>query len=142
MYKYYNHSVGNNMKKIQITTKCRYHMMRKELLKIYCKVAIEEACKRHKIEIIILKVLPEHAHIIVDCPRTMSDAKLMNLLKGFSSYLLFRICPNLRKRYPKGHFWNGGYFCDGVTYYVNLLLDAQDEIVMNAVKDFEPPKKD
>ena len=114
MYKHNNHSVGNNMKKIQITTKCRYKMMRKENLKVYCKVAIEEACKRYKIEIIILKVLPEHAHMIVDCPRTMSDAKLMNLLKGFSSYLLFRICPNLRKRYPKGHFWNGGYFCDSV----------------------------
>ena len=114
MYKHNNHSVGNNMKKIQITTKCRYKMMRKEKIKIFCKVAIEEACKRYKIEIMILKVLPEHAHMIVDCPRTMSDAELMNLLKGFSSYLLFRICPNLRKRYPKGHFWNGGYFCDSV----------------------------
>ncbi|MBU1988050.1 MAG: transposase, partial [Nanoarchaeota archaeon] len=35
-------------------------------------------------------------------------------IKGLSSYLLFRICPNLRKRYPRGHFWNEGYFCDGV----------------------------
>ena len=114
MYKHHSHSVGNNMKKVQITTKYRYKMMRKELLKVYCKVAIEEACKRHKIEIIILKVMDEHAHMIVDCPRTMSDSKLMNLIKGFSSYLLFRLCPAIRKRYPKGHFWNGGYFCDGV----------------------------
>ena len=89
-------------------------MMRKELLRVYCKVAIEEACKRHKIEIIILKVLPEHAHMMVDCPRTMSDSKLMNIIKGLSSYIIFRLCPVLRKRYPKGHFWNGGYFCDGV----------------------------
>ena len=44
----------------------------------------------------------------------MSDSKLMNLIKGFSSYLIFRLCPAIRKRYPKGHFWNGGYFCDGV----------------------------
>ena len=80
MYKHHSHSVGNNMKKVQITTKYRYKMMGKELLKVYCKVAIEEACKRHKIEIIILKVLPEHTHMIVDCPRTMSDSKLMNLL--------------------------------------------------------------
>ena len=114
MYKHHNHSVGNNMKKIQITTKYRYKMMRKEELRIKCKVAIEEACKRYKIEIIILKVLPEHAHMIVDCPRTMSDSKLMNLIKGFSSYLIFRLCPAIRKRYPRGHFWNGGYFCDGV----------------------------
>ena len=114
MYKHHSHSVGNNMKKIQITTKYRYKMMRQDKLKVYCRVSIEEACKRHKIEIIILKVLPEHAHMMVDCPRTMSDAQLMQIIKGLSSYLLFRICPNLRKRYPKGHFWNGGYFCDGV----------------------------
>ena len=52
--------------------------------------------------------------MIVDCPRTMSDSKLMNLIKGFSSYLIFRLCPAIRKRYPRGHFWNRGYFCDGV----------------------------
>ena len=114
MYKHYNHSVGNNMKDVQITTKYRYAMMRKELIVTYCKVAIEEACKRHKIEIIILKVLPKHAHLIVDCSRTMSDSQLMQILKGLSSFIIFRLCPNLRKRYPRGHFWNGGYFCDGV----------------------------
>jgi len=47
-------------------------------------------------------------------PLPQSVSKLMNLLKGFSSYLLFRLCPNLRKRYPKGHFWTEGYFCEGV----------------------------
>ena len=90
------------------------NQIKKELLKVYCKVAIEEACKRYKIEIIILKVLPEHAHMIVDCPRTMSDAQLLQVIKGLSAYLLFRICPDLRKRYPNGHFWNAGYFCCSV----------------------------
>ena len=111
MYKHYSGSVGNNLKSIQITTKYRYHMMRKEIIKTYCEVALTEACKRHKIEIVILKVLSEHGHMIVDCPRTMSDAQLMQIIKGLSSYILFRLCPDLRKRYPRGHFWNGGYFC-------------------------------
>ena len=88
-------------------------MMRKELIRTYCKVAIEEACKKHKIEIVILKVLDEHSHMIVDCPRTISDVKLMQIIKGLSAYLLFRICPDLRKRYPRGHFWSEGYFCEG-----------------------------
>ena len=88
-------------------------MMQKEKIKVFCRVAIKEACKKHKIEIIILKVLDEHVHLIVACPRTLSDAMLMQIVKGLSSYLLFRICPNLRKRYPKGHFWNKGYFCEG-----------------------------
>ena len=113
MYKHYSTSVGNNLKTIQITTKYRYKMMRKEVIKTYCKVAIEEACKKHKIEIVIIKVLEEHSHLIVDCPRTISDAKLMQIIKGLSSYILFRLCPELRKRYPRGHFWNRGYFCQG-----------------------------
>ncbi len=110
-YRSYGNSVGNNLKSIQITTKYRYKMLKQDKLKTFCKVAIEEACKRWKIEIVILKVLPEHTHLIVDCPRTISDAKLMQIIKGLSSYILFRLCPDFRKRYSRGEFWNDGYFC-------------------------------
>jgi len=113
MYKHYSTSVGNNLKTIQITTKYRYKMMRKDKLKVFCKVAIEEACKKHQIEIVIIKVLDEHVHLIVDCPRVLSDAQLMQIIKGLSAYILFRLCPDLRLRYPNGHFWNAGYFCQG-----------------------------
>jgi len=110
-YKHYGNSVGNNLQSVQITTKYRYEMMKKNLLKVECKVAIEEACKRRKIEIKILRVLKEHVHLIVDCPRVMSIAKLIQIIKGLSSFIIFRLCPTLRKRYPRGHFWSEGYFC-------------------------------
>ena len=110
-YQHYANSVGNNLQSIQITTKYRYQMMKQEKLKVFCRVAIEEACKKHKIEIKILKVLNEHSHMIVNCPRTMSQSMLMQIIKGLSSYILFRLCPDFRKRYPRGHFWNEGYFC-------------------------------
>ena len=103
-YKKYKTSVGNNCKHVQITPKYRYKMMRQEKLKIFCRVAIEETCKRHKIEIAIINVQSDHVHMIV-------DAKLMQILKGLSAYILFRICPGLRKRYPSGSFWSEGYFC-------------------------------
>ena len=114
MYQHSRSSVGGNKKHIQITPKYRYKMMRQDKLKVFCKVAIEEACKRHQIKIEIIKVMEEHVHMIVDIPRTMTDAKALQIIKGLSSYILFRICPNIRKRYPKGHFWSEGYFCDGV----------------------------
>ena len=114
MYQTYRNSVGNNFKHVKITPKYRYKMMRQEKLKVFCKVAIEEACKKHKIKIEIINVQTDHVHMVVDCPRMMCDAKMMQIIKGLSSYLLFRICPNLRKRYPREHFWNEGYFCDGV----------------------------
>mgnify|MGYP001563022086 CR=1 FL=1 len=114
MYNHYQTSVGNNFKHVQITTKYRYQMMQKNKIEIFCKIAIEEACKKHGIEIIILNVQSDHVHMIVDCPRTMCDAKLIQIIKGLSAYLLFRICPNLRMRYPNGNFWNAGYFCCSV----------------------------
>ena len=110
-YNHYSTSVGNNLKTIQITTKYRYRMMKQEKLKCYCEVAITEACKKHKIELIILKVLAEHVHLIVECPRTISIAQLMQIIKGLSSFIIFRLCSALRKRYPRGHFWSEGYFC-------------------------------
>ena len=110
-YRSYGSSVGNNLKSIQITTKYRYQMLKQDKLKTFCKISIEEAYKRWRIEVVILKVLNEHAHMIVDCPRTMSDAKLIQIIKGLSSYILFRLYPDFRKRYPRGEFWNDGYFC-------------------------------
>lgn len=112
-YRHYENSVGSNLQYIQITTKCRYKAIKKERLKVYCKVAIEDACKRHKIEIKILKVMDEHVHLIADIPRSMSQAYMMQIIKGLSSYIIFRLCPNMRKRYPQGHFWSEGYFCEG-----------------------------
>ena len=122
MYKHYSTSVGNNLKTIQITTKYRYAMMRKEKIKVFCRIAIEEACKKHKIEVVIIKVLDEHVHLIVDCPRVLSDAQLIQIIKGLSAYLLFRICPELRLRYPRGNFWNKGYFCQGCGTDFDLAL--------------------
>ncbi|MEK6873887.1 MAG: IS200/IS605 family transposase [Nanoarchaeota archaeon] len=110
MYNHYKTSVGNDLKHIQITTKYRYRILNQEKLKVFCKVAIGETYNRHKIKIVILKVMEEHIHMIVDCPRTFSDTKLMQLIKGFSSYLIFRIYPTFRDVYPRGHFWNECYF--------------------------------
>ena len=101
-YKSYGSSVGNNLKSIQITTKYRHQMMKQDKSKIFCRVSIEEACKRYKIESIILKVLHEHVHLTVDCPQTISEAKLMKIIKGLSTRILFMLCPDFRKRYPQG----------------------------------------
>ena len=98
-------------------------MMKQEKLKVYCEVAINEACKKHKIKPVIIKVLDEHVHLIVDCPRILSDAQLLQIVKGLSSYILFRVCPNLRLRYPRGSFWNRGYFCAGCGSDFQRALD-------------------
>ena len=65
-YKHSRNSVGANRKHIQLTPKYRYKMMRSEKLKVFCRVAIEKACKRHGIVVEIIKIMDEHVHMIVD----------------------------------------------------------------------------
>ena len=130
MYKHQKHSVGNNLKHIQITTKYRYEILRSEIVKKYCEIAIQQVCKKHGIEIEIINVQPNHVHLIVNCPRTLSDSKLLQLIKGGSSYLIFRKFPSLKKVYTKGNLWNGGYFCTSVGGNYNQVFNYiknQDE---------------
>ena len=119
MYQHSRSSVGGNKKHIQITPKYRYHMMRQEKLKVFCRVAIEEACKRHNISIEIIKVMDEHVHMIVDILRTMTNAKALQIIKGLSSYILFRICPNWGRDILKDIF--------GTT---DIFVTASEKVVM------------
>jgi len=69
-----------------------------------CKRTFYEVAEKYNFTIHALEIQPDHVHLIVDCPRTLSDAQLMQIVKGLSSYILFRLCPDLRLRYSKGHF--------------------------------------
>jgi len=70
--------------------------------------------RRHNMTILELAVMPDHIHVIVQIPAEMSQSKAIQLLKGCSSYELFRTVPNFRLRYPKGSFWSSGNFKDTV----------------------------
>ena len=61
-----------------------------------------------------MEVDVNHVHVIVALPMTMSPTKALQLLKGFSSWLVFRLVPKLRHRYPKGHLWSPGKFAASV----------------------------
>ena len=123
-----NHNVGIAMWHLQWCTKYRYKMFLKERLRIFCEVAVKECCTKHKIKIIALNVQRDHVHLVAELPRGMTDIKAINLLKGFTSFLLFRLEPNLRKRYSKGHLWSSGSFFATVGY-------TELDTVLNYVKN-------
>ena len=122
------HHVGISMWHLQWCTKYRYKMFGKEKLRIFCETAIKECCLRNKIEIIALNVQPDHVHLVVSLPRGMSDGKALQLLKGFSSFLLFRLVPDFRKRYPNGCLWAPSSFSATVGY---TELESVVEYVKN-----------
>ena len=109
-YKRRAHNVGISMWHLQWCTKYRFNMFRQEKLRTFCEVAVKECCKRYGMEVIVLNVQPNHVHLVVELPRGMTDIRALNLLKGFSAFVLFQLVPDFRKRYPKGSLWSCGNF--------------------------------
>ena len=127
-YLTHNHSVGANMWHIQFCTKYRYKMFKQYKYKNLCEIAIMEVCKRHNLQLKALNVQEDHIHLIVDIPKNMTATKAVQLIKGFSSYFLFKLVPNFRLRYSKGHLWSKGYFATTVGF---ANLDNTMEYVNN-----------
>ena len=122
------HKVGINVHHLEWCTKYRYSMLRQNKYKNDCENAIRQQADRHGITIREIFVMPEHIHISCELPPSISQSKALQLLKGGSSYLLFRQQPKFRMRYPRGHFWSPGAFASSVGYNT---INAVDNYVKN-----------
>jgi len=103
-------------------------MMKRLEIKNLVQASIRKAAKEHNIKIHILKVLPDHVHLLASLPKGMLDSQALRLLKGRSAYLIFRNRENMRLRYPKGNFWAGGAFSVTVGYND---LESMSNYIMN-----------
>ena len=101
-------------------------MFRKSKNALLCRAAIESVAKRHNIEIKELSVVPDHVHVVVQIPPAMSQSEAIRILKGGSSYKMFRLNPNFRLRYQRGSLWPRGNFKDSVG---RLTHDIAEEYV-------------
>ena len=90
-------------------TKYSYSVL-KGALALRLRDIIREICSEKSISIVKGHVRPNHVHILVSAPSHHSPAKIMQYVKGKSSYRLQREFPALRKRYWGRHLWSRGYF--------------------------------
>ena len=94
------------------------------------RAIIREICAQKGMTIVRGNIRPDHIHILVSAPTYMSPAKIVQLLKGRSSYQLQRDFPELRKRYWGQHLWSRGYFCSTVgavtEEMIKKYIDDQD----------------
>jgi putative transposase len=67
--------------------------------------------------------MPEHIHISVEAPPSMSQSKVLQLLKGNLSYQLFKRQPNFRLRYPQGHFFSPRAYVGSVGFNTVAIVD-------------------
>jgi REP element-mobilizing transposase RayT len=92
-------------------TKYRYKMFKNQKTMEIIRAALYDVAERYKLTIKELSFGDDYAHIHleVSVPNTMSISYAVQLLKGFSSYSVFREMPGHRTRYSRGHFWTAGY---------------------------------
>jgi len=55
-------------------------------LRILCEEVLREVADKHGFEIYELSVQPDHIHLFVEVPRTMSVSKALQLFKGYSAW--------------------------------------------------------
>ena len=124
----HQHANGKSSWHFEWCTKYRYKVFKQEYNKNLCTIALTEAAKKTKIEILELEVQPEHVHMIVELPLTQNPVNAIGILKSISAKILFVLLPKLRLRYPKGNLWSRGKFAISVG---NITLEKAKEYVAN-----------
>lgn len=76
-----------------------------------CRELIREICATNDVTIMKGHVSRDHVHLFVSVPPKLATSRLMQLLKGKTSYKMMHEFPHLAKKFWGRHLWAGGYFC-------------------------------
>lgn len=71
-------------------------------------------CKRKGAKIVEAEVCPDHIHMLVEIPPSISVSGFVGYLKGKSTLMIFERHANLKYKYGNRHFWCRGYYVDTV----------------------------
>ncbi len=71
---------------------------------------IRQICQANDVVIVKGHVSKDHIHLLVSCRPNLSVSRLVQKLKGTSSYKLFQEFSHLKKKYWGQHLWARGYF--------------------------------
>ena len=123
---------------------CHYHFVfipkyRKPVLRGDVAVAVRdlvrEICKSYDIEILKGHVRPDHVHLLLSVPPTLSPSRVMNAIKGKSSNRLMRNFRELNRQFWGRHLWSRGYF-------VATSGNVTDEILKRYIEDQDVEPQD
>ena len=69
---------------------------------------------RKSVEIVEAEICPDHVHMLVKIPPSLSVSSFVGYLKGKSTLMIFERHANLKYKYGNRHFWCRGYYVDTV----------------------------
>ncbi|MDI6721894.1 MAG: IS200/IS605 family transposase [Candidatus Aenigmarchaeota archaeon] len=106
-----SHSVTETNLHLQITPAYRRDVFENELLRILVRDYALVQAKRKRFEITALGFGNDHLHVFVTKWKNYAPAKLAQLIKGFTSFMMRKHHWELFKDKLYGDkFWSGGYF--------------------------------
>lgn len=73
---------------------------------------LRKLCEQKGVEILEAQACPDHIHMLVSIPPSLSVAQFVGYLKGKSSLMIFDRHANLKYKYGNRHFWCRGYYVD------------------------------
>ena len=84
-------------------------------------------CKRKGVKIIEAEICPDHVHMLVEIPPSISVSYFVGYLKGKSTLMIYDRHPELQSKWDKA-FWARGY-------YVETIGNITDETVQKYIKE-------
>lgn len=89
---------------------------------------IRAICAQHEVDIVKGHIRPDHVHLLLSVPPTMAPSRVMQAIKGKTSYKLLHEYRSLRKAFWGRHLWARGYF-------VATSGNVTDELIARYIED-------
>ena len=109
-YRHGSHTTFSIHLHIVWITKYRHQVLRGDVAE-RVRAIVREECQKARVDILKGHISADHVHVMVAIPPHVTISRLIQRMKGKSSYRLLAEFPHLRKRFWGRHVWARGYFC-------------------------------
>ncbi|AKB49602.1 Mobile element protein [Methanosarcina barkeri str. Wiesmoor] len=106
----FSHGYGQITYHIVLVPKYRYSIFYNKRIKKDCELILSSICMEKGYKIHAMEVVDDHVHLFLEFHPSTSLSEVIQYLKGGSSYILFKLHPEMRKQYWSGSLWSSGKF--------------------------------
>ncbi|HWQ47836.1 MAG TPA: IS200/IS605 family transposase [Methanosarcina sp.] len=106
----FSHGYGQITYHLVLVPKYRYNIFYIKQIKKDCELILDNICIEQGYKLHALEIVDDHVHLFVEFHPSNSLSEVIQYLKGGSSYRLFKLHPELKKRYWGGSLWSSGKF--------------------------------
>jgi putative transposase len=106
----FSHGYGQITYHIVLVPKYRYKLFYNKQIKKDCESIFNNICTEQGYRIHAMEVVEDHVHLFLEFQPNNSLSEVVQYLKGGSSYRIFKLHPEIKKRYWGGSLWSSGKF--------------------------------